>query len=88
MTMDKTFRKYLARFGGLGSRSKPFLIYQTTTINQKLILMSLWLFTLLKLCTEALKNSKHDLLKTKRNNGKRNLYCAIMSIVKSQNVEF
>ena len=42
----------MARFGGQRSRSRPFLIYRTTTINQELIMMSWWLFTLLKVCTE------------------------------------
>ena len=33
--MSDVFQKDFAWFGGLGPKSKPFLIYQPTTINQK-----------------------------------------------------
>ena len=47
--MDNTFRENLGWFEELDSQSRPFSIYQPTKINQKTIMMSLWLFTFLKL---------------------------------------
>ena len=34
--IGNNFRKYLALFGGLGSKSRPFLIYQDTKIKKQL----------------------------------------------------
>ena len=49
----KSFRKYFAWFGGLGTKSRFFLIYQPTALNQKPTMMSI----LLKVCTETVQNS-------------------------------
>ena len=49
----KRFSKYIARFGDLGPKSRPLLIYQSTTINQETIMISLWLLTFIKVCTET-----------------------------------
>ena len=40
--------------------SGPFAIYQLTKVNQKLIMMSLWFSTFLKVCNEMIKNCKHQ----------------------------
>ena len=48
-------------------QSQTFLIYQTTKNNQNPII-SLGFFTVLKVCTEVLENSKHP-LKKKLTNG-------------------
>ena len=56
------FRKYFARFGGLGPKPTSILIYEPTAINQKPIITSLRLFVLLIVYTVAIKNSKHHLL--------------------------
>ena len=53
--MGNMFRNSFAWFGGRGTNSMPFFIYQPTTINQKQTAMSLWFFTLLKV---ALRRSK------------------------------
>ena len=50
-------------FGGLGSKYRPVLIYQPTTINQNPVMMSLCFIPLLKLCTETIK--KELILSTK-----------------------
>ena len=47
-----------------GSKTQVFSVYQATTIIQKLTMMRVWLFTLLKMCTDTIKSSKHYLLKT------------------------
>ena len=52
--MGSSFRKYKLR---------PFLIYQTTVINQKPNMMRLWFFTLLKVRTETAHYIKHRLMK-------------------------
>ena len=44
IVMDNVFRKYSASFGGLGSKSGPFLVYQPTTINQKPFMICFWFF--------------------------------------------
>ena len=36
LDVDNIFRKYLALLGGLGSKMRPFLIYQGTTIRKQL----------------------------------------------------
>ena len=56
----------LAWFWGLGSKFSPFLIYQSTTINEIPIMISWLFFTLLKVCTETIKNLKYHLLKIGR----------------------
>lgn len=53
-------------FTGLGSKFRPFSIYQHTLISQKPFIISLWFFTLLKVRIEAIKNSKHHQLKVNR----------------------
>ena len=65
IVMDNVFRKYFASFGGLGSKSGPFLVYQPTTINQKPFMICFWFFILLKVCSEAIKKIK-NLLKINR----------------------
>ena len=60
---DNILRRHFSWFGGLIPTSRPFLIYLPTVINQKSITMCSWIFTILKVCTEAIKNSKHHLLK-------------------------
>ena len=40
MLMANVFRKCFTRFEGLGPKSRPFLVYQTTSINQNQIMMS------------------------------------------------
>ena len=62
---NNILKKIIVWFGGLHSRSKTFLIYYPTTINQKPNLI-LQLFTILKVCTETIKNSEHHLLKINR----------------------
>ena len=47
----------------LGSKTRLFLVHQTTSIIQKAHMISLWLFTFLKACIETNKNSKHYFLK-------------------------
>ena len=50
------FRKlYCAWFKGLGPKFKSFSIYQPALIYLKPIMMSLWIFTLLKVCNETIK---------------------------------
>ena len=57
----KRFRKYLEWFGSMGPKSR-YLIYKPTAINRKPITMCLWFLPLLKVRTEAIKNSEHHLL--------------------------
>ena len=47
IVMTNIFWKYFARFEGLDHKFKPFFIYQSTTINQKLNMMKLSFFILL-----------------------------------------
>ena len=63
VVMKNISKKRFAQIGGLGPKSRPFLIYQTTAINQKPIIMRLGFFTVLKVCSKTIKNSKHHLLK-------------------------
>lgn len=60
--MANIFWKYSAWFGGLGLKSRPFSVYQPDAINEKPVVMSLWL-SFLKVCTETLKNSKYCVLR-------------------------
>ena len=53
------FRKLFVWSGGLGPKFMPFLIYPHTTIIRKPIIVSLKIFTLLKVCIETIKNNKH-----------------------------
>ena len=62
--MCNNFKKKIAWFRGLAPKSRPFLIYQPTAINQKPVIMS-FRFFFIKLCTEMLKTNKHQ-LKTSR----------------------
>ena len=56
--MGNIVKKNFGCFGEQSSRSRPFSIYQLTIINQKPILMSLWFFNFLKVCTEMFKKWK------------------------------
>ena len=51
---------------GLDPKSWRLLIYQSTLINQKPIIMCLLLFTFLNVYTKTIKNSKHHVLKINR----------------------
>ena len=55
IVMGNAFRKNSAWFGRLGFKSRFFLIYQPTTINEKSIVI-----TMLMVCTEKIKKNKHD----------------------------
>ena len=55
--MGNIFRKDFAWLGGLGPKSRPYLIYHPNTINQNKIMMILRLFDLLKECAKKIKNS-------------------------------
>ena len=44
----------LAWFWELGSKFSPFLIYQSTAINEIPVMISWFFFTLLKVCTETI----------------------------------
>ena len=48
-----------------GPKSGSFLIYQPNVINQKPIMMGLWYFSYLNLCTKTIKNSKYHILPIK-----------------------
>ena len=63
IVMGYVFRKYFARFEGLGCISRPFLIFPPTRINQKPIIIGFGFFTLFKECTSAIKNTEYHLLK-------------------------
>ena len=39
--MSNSFGKYFEWIGGLGSKYRPFLIYQLTAFNQKSVMMNL-----------------------------------------------
>ena len=67
--MDSILKKYFTRFPWLSHKARPFLIYQTTKNNQNPIVSLV--FTVLKVCTELLENSKHHLEK----NWQMPLYC-------------
>ena len=56
---------------GNSFKSRTFLFLQHTTINQIANMMSFELFTLLKECTETIKNSEHHQLKINRS------YCIV-----------
>ena len=73
IVMDNYFIKNYAWYGGLVPNSRPILIYQPTSINQKQIVMSLWFFTLLNVCTGMIKSNCHQ----QKNN--RLHYTAILS---------
>lgn len=57
--MGNISSQYFPWFGGLDRKSIAFLIYQPIAINQKPNMTSLWFFTLLKVCTETIKNREH-----------------------------
>ena len=61
IVVGNIFRKNVSLIGGLGPKSRHFLIYQPIAINLEPIMMTLWFFMLLKMCTEMTKNSKHQL---------------------------
>ena len=42
IVMGNIFWKHFSLFGGLGPKSRPFLIYQPIAINQKPLMMRLW----------------------------------------------
>ena len=67
--------KAIAAYTGLYAYLNGFVEAWSTYHNQKPIMMTLWLFTLLKVCTKIIKNSKHDLLKINRSH----LITAILS---------
>ena len=64
--MGDIFRKTFAWLVGLGPLNRPFLIYQPTTINKKPVTLRMWFFTLVKVCTERIKNVQHHPLKPNR----------------------
>ena len=64
--MKNIFRNNQSRYRGVGPQCRAFLIYQSTTINQKLSGMSLLFLNFWKACTETIKNIKYNLLKMKR----------------------
>ena len=66
-------RKIITWFVELYPKSRPFLIYQSTPVNQKQIMMCFLFFNLLKVCTKTIKNCKY-LLKVSRSH-----YIAILS---------
>ena len=66
IVIEKNFKKDFTLFGGLGPKSRPFLIFQPTTLNPNPTIMKFGFFTLLKVCTKIIKNSKHYLLKINR----------------------
>ena len=57
IVMGTVLRKCLHVLENWILKSKPFLIYQHTVINEKPIMMSLRLFTLLKMCPETIKKN-------------------------------
>ena len=61
--MGNILKKHFTWFGGLGPKSRLFLIYQPTTINQKLITISWWFFILWKSFTKTIESSKHHQLR-------------------------
>ena len=54
--MTNISKKNFPFFGRLSTKSKSFSIHQPTAINQKLMVMSLAFFSLLKISTETIKN--------------------------------
>ena len=69
IVMGNILKKNFTWFGGLSPKCGSFLSYQPNAINQKPTMMRLWLFTLLKVCIETIKNSKHHELKINRLHG-------------------
>ena len=67
---------------GLSLKSGPFLIYHPTKklINQ--FWQSFWILTLLKVCNETIKNSKHHPVKINR------LHKEIIKIMKEPETSF
>ena len=60
LVMTNVFRETFACFEGLGPKCRPSLIHKSTAVNQQPIMMSLWFFTLLKICTDmTMKNNYH-----------------------------
>ena len=58
IVMHNIFRKHFARFGGPSPTSRCFLIHTPAAINQKP--------SIFKMCSEAIKNAKHHILKINR----------------------
>ena len=68
------FKNDVAWFRGLGPKARLFFIHQpTTTVQQKPIMMSIWFFIFLKVCTDIVENGKRQ-VKINRLN-----YIAILS---------
>ena len=61
----KHFQEKIFIFGGLDLKYRSLLIYKHIPINQNPITMSLWVSTLLKVCTEKILKKKSH-LKIKR----------------------
>ena len=55
--MEKIFKKNFASSGGLGATFNFFLFRIPTVINQKTFGMSFCLFSLLKMCTDMIKQN-------------------------------
>lgn len=64
--MGNNSKNNFAWFSWLGPIFKYFFIWQPTAVNQKTIMMSTFIFILLKVRNETMKNSKHCLLKITR----------------------
>ena len=65
LCMGNIFLKNLLCFEGLDDKSRPFIIQQTTAINQKPFMINFCYFNLLRIGAETMKNSKHHLVKLK-----------------------
>ena len=73
IVMGNMFRGKFACFEGVSPKSRLFLIYQRTTINQKLIITGLWFLTCSRFIKKG-KGSKYSQLKISRSH-----YSAILS---------
>ena len=67
IVMRQILRNNFAWFGGRSSKPKSFLIYQSSPINQKPVMMSSWYFTLLNVSTDRSKKKKKSKYQLKIN---------------------
>ena len=63
--MSNIFKKHFACFEKVGPKPRFFLIHQSAVINHKALMVSLRFFSVPKMYTEMIENSKHHLIKTR-----------------------
>ena len=64
MVIGNIFRNNFAWFEGLEPKCRPFFNFLSYLNLSRRIMINLWFFILLKLCTKMIQNNHHHLLKT------------------------